>query len=170
MYAVFFSCYPYFMRIILLILLTQSVSAAVLKNEVGGLKRKAFTLKETCEGLGLKDNLLVEAIGTTQVDCMGRNIEVATFCDKIESRDALLRGFVSKSKSQVYCEYGTSVSLSLSCDKDHYVYCQSAKTGCEQLKSVFAKSLELMHSSLTGTPKVLNCHFSISDPLMPKTL
>tara|TARA_R110000868_G_scaffold164359_20_gene396964 strand:+ start:3902 stop:4378 length:477 start_codon:yes stop_codon:yes gene_type:complete len=158
------------MKLLLILLFTQSLFAAVLKNEVGGLKRKAFSLKEACEKFGLKDNLLVEAVGSTKLDCMGREVEVAAFCEKIESNDALLRGFVSKSKSQVYCEYGTSVSLSLSCDKDHYHYCQKAETGCKQLRSIFAKKLDLMHSSLTGTPKVLNCHYSIPDPLLPKDL
>lgn len=158
------------MKLLLLILFIQNAYSAVIKNEVGGLKRKAFTLKEACIKAGFKDNLLVEASNSVTIDCMGRELNINDFCTKLNVDPNLLRGFVSKSKSQVYCEYGTSVSLTLSCDKDHFSYCQNAKKGCEKLGQNFAIRLSLMHSSLTGVPKNINCHFSTPDPTLFKDL
>lgn len=159
------------MKFILFLFFIQLSYAAVLKNDVGVLKRKSFSLKQACEKSGLKDNLLVDAINSTTLDCMGRELSVRKFCQNIESDGwQLLRGFVSESKSQVYCEYGETVSLTLSCDKEHYQYCQNAKKGCDELREVFAMTLNLMHSSLTGRPKNLNCHYSITDPLLPTSL
>lgn len=154
-----------------MIFFIQFANAAVIKNEVGVQKRKSFSLKEACEKSGLKDNLLVDVINSSTLDCMGRELSIRTFCQKIDGAGwQLLRGFASKSKSQVYCEYGETVSLSLSCDEEHYKFCQNAKKGCDELREVFAMTLNLMHSSLTGTPKNLNCYYSITDPLLPSSL
>lgn len=158
------------MKFIIPIFFILNLHAAVIKNDVTGLKRKAFGLKEACEKAGFEHLLLVEAASPVAVDCMGRELNVQSFCEKIEGPSNLIRGFVSRSKSQVYCEYGEAVSLTLKCDQEHYKYCQNAKKGCEDLRSVFAKKLELMHSSFTGTPTNLNCHYSVSDPLVPARL
>ncbi len=156
---------------IFLFLFIQIANAAVLKNEVGVQKRKSFGLKAACEQFGFKDNLLVDVINPTTIDCMGRELSIRSFCQKVDGGGwQLLRGFASKSKSQIYCEYGETVSLSLSCDEDHFQYCQNAHKGCDELREVFAMTLNLMHSSLTGTPKNLNCYYSISDPLLPQVL
>ncbi len=159
------------MKFLLIFLLTQVGHTAVLKNEVGVQKRKSFSLKEACEKSGLRDNLLVEVVNSSTIDCMGREVSIRSFCQKVDSDGwQLLRGFASKSKSQIYCEYGETVSLSLSCDEDHYQYCQNAQKGCDELREVFAMTLNLMHSSLTGRPKNLNCYYSISDPLLKNIL
>lgn len=151
-------------------LLSFSLFAAVTKNEVTGLQRQSFGLKEACIKAGFEHLLLVEAKNPTTVDCMGRDLNAMDFCRKIEATKPLLRGIVSKSKSQIYCEYGETVSLSLICDQQHYQYCQNAKIGCEQLRPIFADKLELMHSSLTGTPTNLNCHYSVSENIAPTIL
>lgn len=159
------------MKFIFLIFFIQFANGAVLKNDVGVQKRKSFSIKEACEKSGLKDNLLVDVINSTTLDCMGRELSIRSFCQKVDGGGwQLLRGFASKSKSQVYCEYGETVSLSLSCDEEHYNYCQNPKKGCDELREVFAMTLNLMHSSLTGRPKNLNCYYSITDPLLPTSL
>ena len=154
--------------LIFIIASTLSSHAAVIKNDVTGLKREVFSLKQACEKTGFIHLLLVEAKNATTVECMGRDLKALDFCQKIEGRAPFLRGFVSASTSQVFCEYGESVSLSLSCDQEHYGFCQNAKKGCDELRNSFAQKLELLHSSLTGIPKNLNCHYSVSvDPLNP---
>lgn len=159
------------MKVLLIIFVSIfSVHAAVIKNDVSGLKRKAFSLKEACTKAGFDHLLMVEADSSLIVDCMGRKLNAHEFCKNNEGGDNFIRGFVSASKSQVYCEYAEAVSLTISCDQNHHKYCQNAKVGCGELKDVFANKLELMHSSLTGTPVNLNCHFAISDPLLNTTL
>lgn len=158
------------MKYLLLVLFSLSTNAAVVKNDVTGLKRESFALKEACTKAGFEHLLLVEAKNATTIDCMGRDLNALDFCKKVKGSGSLLRGFVSQSKSQVYCEYGETVSLSIVCDQKHYQYCQNAERGCEQLRPVFADELKLMHSSLTGAPTNLNCHYSVSELSLPSDL
>ena len=140
--------------------------AAIIKNDVTGLKRQSYSLKEACTKAGFKHLLLVDAQDVVTVDCMGQKLNAKDFCLKEQNPGkSFIRGFVSASQSQVYCEYAEAVSLSLKCDQQHYKYCQNANQGCEQLRGNFAHDLELMHASLTGAPTNLNCHYSVSDTL-----
>src|SRR5690606_10644335 len=116
--------------LIFIIVSTLSAHAAVIKNDITGLKREVFTLKQACSQAGFKHLLLVEAKDAISVDCIGRELKARDFCAKIEGRAPFLRGFVSKATGQVFCEFGDAVSLTLSCDQEHYHYCQNAKNGC----------------------------------------
>ncbi len=121
---------------------------------------KNFELHEVCEAQGLKHILLAEAVGTSQVDCMGKTVGVTEFCKKKfpESKN-LLRGFINYQKMAT-CHFADNLILSIDCEKFPN-YCNNPKRGCRALKTIYAVTLDVDHSgkvfSDEGTR--LKCYF-----------
>lgn len=115
--------------------------------------------------MGLKHNLVVTPKPPATMDCMGREVLISDFCQKItREKVGLLRGKVDPFSKKVVCEYAQSLSLSFRCSPGRQEYCASASKGCAKLKSVFAIDLQVDHSSILpdGADQRLNCYFSHS--------
>lgn len=140
-----------------------------MRNEISRASFLEFDFKDVCSEFGHKDVLFVDSISTSTIDCMKVKINASDFCQKKLSDDPLyLRGYVDLKKRKVLCQKGYRVLLSLTCEDDHLYYCKkSSQYGCQQLQNIFAKNLELVHSSiiLNGDIHHLNCYFSQKEDL-----
>lgn len=125
---------------------------------------KSFDLKTICEEMGHKENLLVEAKNSNQIDCMGRVVEIADFCEKKYPLEKdgqklfLTKASIGMATKRGYCERGEAVLLRLNCESDHKSFCTSAKSGCEKLGKVFARQLPAIESTKVG--QILRCFYS----------
>lgn len=108
---------------------------------------------------------LIEVVSGTELDCMGKKIDVAAFCDKAMVADPYyLRAYVDKDSKEVVCHSGKKVLFKYQCVKlaDRKLCETSAKVSCEQMKQKLAKRLDIVHSSVTKNAKgikELNCYF-----------
>lgn len=145
----------------ILLLGLETTQARLLQNEVTGKETVTFSLKEACILLGHIDPLLVDPVGTDQLDCMGRNIKIADSCLKKREK-GFLKAYISD--KEVVCEYGTQVILSLSCDERDKHYCKDPQKSCEKLKDLFARKLSPLRQAIVerAEGKVLNCFFDES--------
>ena len=141
----------------LLLFVSITTHAKVLKNEVVGRSFKNFSLKDVCEHLGHKHLLMVSPVENHSVDCMGKAERISTFCEKkFPKSKTLLRGIVDPlEKGRVLCEFGSNVRLKISCQGKTGVLCKRPKSACENLKSFYALKLSMIRSS--QGEDVLNC-------------
>lgn len=108
---------------------------------------------------------LIEAVSGTELDCMGKKIDVANFCDKEMAADPYyIRAYVDRESKEVVCHSGKKVLFKYQCVKlkDHRLCDSAAKVSCEMMKQKIAKRLDIVHSSITKNEKgikELNCYF-----------
>lgn len=125
---------------------------------------QSFELQTICKEMGHKENLIVEAKNSNQIDCMGRIVEIADFCEKkfpLEKDGQklfLTKASIGMATKRGYCERGEAVLLRLNCDSDHSSYCTSAKNGCEKLGKIFARQLPLEEARKIES--ILRCFYS----------
>ena len=133
--------------------------AAILKHDISSIQNHDFTFREMCETMGSKNLEMISANSLSEIDCMGKTFKSIDFClKKLPLDKGLTRGIVDEKNKKIICETSTSVMLSISCDERDIKYCRDPKKGCEELKKIFAHSLELVHSSILE--KKINCYFS----------
>ncbi len=108
---------------------------------------------------------LIEVLSAGEIDCMGKKVEVAKFCEKELAHDPYyLRGYVDTNSKEVICQTGKKVILKFQCVRLlERKFCESqANVGCRELQLKLAKRLDLVHSSVTKNEKgikELNCYF-----------
>ncbi len=142
-----------------LLFFTLPLHAAVLKHEVSKPTFHEFPFKEVCEKLGAKHLELIEAKSLTEIDCMGKVYPAFDFClNKYPMEKTLTRAIVDGKSKTVKCEMSESVMISLSCDKRDLKYCFNPKSGCEELRKLYANRLEVAHYSMLE--KNINCYFA----------
>ncbi len=147
------------MSLLLTILLSQKIQAAVLKHDITAAHYKEFEYSEVCEVMGSKDSVLISPKSLTEMECLNKTYPLIDFCMKKFPMDkTLTRGFVDQAKKKVVCEISESVMLSISCDQRDLKYCLNPKKGCEELRKIYAHRLEVAHYSMLT--KNLNCYFS----------
>lgn len=147
--------------------LSSLAFAKIAEVRVLGEVEESFELKNVCEEMGLKENLMVDIVNAHEIDCMGRKLRVADFCQKKfpklkdQTKTFLTKSYVGLATKRVYCQRADSVLLRLECDGEHRSYCEVPKAGCERLRSVFAAQLPLIESTKIGT--ILKCYYSADE-------
>ncbi len=116
---------------------------------------------------------LIDAVSGTELDCMGKKLNVGKFCEKVTAADPYyLRAYIDKEKKEVVCVSGKKVLFKYLCVKlsDKSLCSGEAKTSCRYIQKKLANRLDLVHSSFVKNEKgikQLNCFFE-SLPLKEK--
>ena len=137
----------------------------VVQDDVSTTEKIRFSFKTVCQKLVAHESPLIEVISGTELDCMGKKVDVATFCDKEMAADPYyLRAYVDREQKEVVCHSGKKVLFKYQCVKltDKKLCESTAKASCEQMKQKLAKRLDIVHSSFTKNEKgikELNCYF-----------
>jgi hypothetical protein len=161
--------------ILLFFILSFSLQASVIQDDVSTTEKATFSFKHVCQKMVAHESPLIEVVSGTELDCMGKKISVAEFCDKELAQDPYyLRAYIDKDLEQVICHSGKKVLFKYQCVKlaEKHLCEASAKLSCLLIKEKLAKRLDLIHSSHTQNPKgikELNCYFE-SLPLKEKSL
>lgn len=139
--------------------------ADVLRDDVATTEKLSYSFKEVCQKMVTHESPLIEALSATELDCMGKKVSVASFCEKETAADPYyLRAYVNKTTNQVVCHSGKTVNFKLQCVKfEEHKFCEAkALASCQVLKEKLAKRLDIVHSSITKNEKgvkELNCYF-----------
>jgi hypothetical protein len=147
--------------------------AGVIQDDVATTDKFRFSFKTVCEKMVTHEAPLIDAISGTELDCMGKKIEVGNFCDKELAADPYyLRAFIDKEKREVVCHSGKKVLFKYLCVKlsDKDLCNKEAKVSCTTIQKKLAKRLDMVHFSFTKNEKgikQLNCYFE-SLPLVEK--
>lgn len=161
------------MNILFLLFLSLSTFAHVIQDDVATTDKVRFDFKTVCSKMVTHESPLIEVVSGTELDCMGKKVSVAAFCDKELAHDPYyLRGYVDSTSKEVVCHSGKKVLFKYQCVKlkDRHLCEASPKNGCAQIKEKLAKRLDLVHASQTKNEKglkELNCYFE-SLPLNPR--
>ena len=140
--------------------LAPQLWGAVLVDEIKLTSKETFTLKEVCQEMVTHPTPLIDVKSITTIDCMGKKVSVADFCQKKMITDPYyLRGYAKKDR--VECLSGKSVIFKYKCRKNDSLCSQAAGESCASLKQKLAYRLDVVHSSLIPkeTGKQLNCFY-----------
>jgi DNA-binding XRE family transcriptional regulator len=160
---------------ILFALLVSLSFAHVIQDQVAVSDRAEFSFKTVCEKSVPNDSPLIEVHSGTELDCMGRKVQVGKFCEKELASDPFyLRGYVDSETKKVVCVSGKKVLFKYLCVKlgDQKLCSQEARASCKGIQEKLAKRLDLVHSSFVKNEKgikQLNCFYE-SLPLREKSL
>jgi hypothetical protein len=146
------------------LLLSLTLHAKVLLDEVSVTDKATFSFNTVCDALVTHETPLIEALSGTELDCMGKKVSVAEFCEKELIQDPYyLRGYIKDQK--VVCLSGKKVLFKYVCGE----YClNTATASCEAIKHKLARRLDLVHASFVKH-KQLNCFYE-SLPLKKEIL
>ena len=165
---------PYNKNMIIAILLIPFLSfASVIQDDVSTTGKNPFSFKIVCQKMVAHESPLIEAVSGTELDCMGKKVDVSIFCDKEMAADPYyLRAYIDKEAKEVICHSGKKVIFKYQCVKiSDRKWCDSnPKVACAFIKEKLAKRLDIVHTSLTKNHKgikELNCYFE-SLPLNEK--
>ena len=142
-------------------------SAKIIKDEKYITGQTEFSFEEACKYLTKRKSPLIDFSSISSLNCMGKKVEVAKFCDYKEAANQyFIRGIVNKTKKRVICLSSKRVIIKYSCEGKKDRFCEDAEIGCFLIKEKLARRLKISHQSLTDsvTPsenKVLNCYFDI---------
>lgn len=155
------------MRFFLIFLFYVSVvQARLLQDEITGEVVFELNFKEACQIQGHPEPLLVDAVGTDKLDCMGKIISASTSCLK-KKTDGFLKAHLEG--KNVRCIYGKQVIISIECDERDKSYCRDSQKSCLVLRPKFAMQLDLLRHSVVEREKakVLNCFFDSAKNDLP---
>lgn len=139
--------------------------AHTLQDDVSITEKSRFSLKAVCTKMVTHESPLIDVISGTELDCMGKKVEVGSFCEKELAADPYyLRAYIDKESSEVVCVSGKKVLFKYLCVKisDKALCSQNAKESCGFIQSKLAKRLDLVHFSFIKNEKgikQLNCFF-----------
>lgn len=156
--------HPFFMPFLLLLFIQISF-AHIITDDVATTSKTAFTFSKVCSEMVSHESPLIEIISSTELDCMGKKINVGDFCEKELAHDPYyLRAWIDQNKKEVICHTGKKVIFKYLCVKlaDKELCSLPAKDACKQMQFKLARRLDLVHSSFTKTEKKiqqLNCYF-----------
>lgn len=137
----------------------------VIQDDVSVVEKAPFSLETVCRKMVPGDSPLIDIVSGTTIDCMGRKVEVAGFCERAMASDPYyIRAWVDQEKKQAICESGKKVLFKYLCVKlkDRQICNGKPKESCLNLREKIAKSLDLVHSSEVKNEKgikQLNCFF-----------
>jgi hypothetical protein len=84
-----------------LLLFPFLVFANVIQDDVSTTDKIPFSFKTVCQKMVTHESPLIEIISGTELDCMGKKVDVGIFCDKEMAADPYyLRGYVDKLKKE----------------------------------------------------------------------
>ena len=128
------------------------------------VKQEKVSFDKVCKTMTGKDVILAVFHDLVHVDCMGSLYPVTQFCKKqFTDVNHLVRGFADKQSQRAYCIFSSQAILKWDCPTEGIFNCQlSAKDECENLKPIYANSLEVFKSYYAneGPDKILNCIFN----------
>jgi hypothetical protein len=161
---------PFF--IVFLFYFSFPLQAEVLKFDIVGYQRDLYSYSEVCKKMVSEHMILVSVKDPATLDCMGTAVKIKSFCEKHGRKQDFLRGYANTKLQEVTCEYGKKAFLSLGCDKAHKHFCQIPQKGCEELKKVYADSLEIENHAFIekDVDNVLNCYFAAKVKEQPEII
>jgi hypothetical protein len=148
-----------------LLFFSLQLLAGVIQDDVSTTEKARFSFKTVCLKVLGQDAPLIDVLSGTEINCMGKKLDVALFCDKQMAQDPYyLRAYVDEVSREVVCHSGKKVLFKFQCVKliDHKLCDSDAKISCGQMKQKLAKRLDIVHSSVTKNAKgikELNCYF-----------
>lgn len=148
--------------------------AGVVRDEVAITDKVNFSWKTVCSKMVTHETPLIEAVSGTEIDCMGKKVNVSDFCFRELAQDPYyLRAFVREESKEVVCESGKKVNFKYQCVKltDRRLCSQTSQKACAEIRVKLARRLDIVHHSFTNNDKgikELNCYFE-SLPLNDQT-
>ncbi len=149
----------------LLIFLSTLSFAGVVRDEVSVTDKVSFSWKSVCAKMVTHESPLIEHVSGTEIDCMGKKVNVSDFCEKEMAHDPyFLRGYVKEETSEVVCQSGKKVIFKYQCVRlaDKRICSQTAESSCKEIRQKLARRLDIVHQSFTKNEKgikELNCYF-----------
>ncbi len=137
----------------------------VILDEVTTTDKASFSFQTVCSKMVRHESPLIEVVSANELDCMGKKIAVADFCEKEMASDPYyLRAYVDKDSKQVICHSGKKVIFKYQCVKiaDRRLCEREARLSCSEMKQKVARRLDIVHASITKSEKgikELNCYF-----------
>ncbi len=141
--------------------------AHIVQDDVTIVNKFPHKFYEVCKQSGYPDSPLIDVVSGTEIDCMGRKVDVSEFCDKSLAADPYyLRAFIDKMKNEVVCITGKKVIFRYQCVKlsDRAICSKNARDSCTDVHKRLARRLELIHASYIRTDKgikQLDCFFEL---------
>jgi hypothetical protein len=141
--------------------------AHVIQDDVSISGKVTFDLSYVCQRMVSHQAPLIDIISGTEIDCMGKRISVANFCEQELAQDPYyLRGYVMPAERQVACLSGKKVIFKYLCVKlSDQQYCGvKAAAACSLIQAQLARRLQLVNASFTSNSrgiKQLNCYFDV---------
>lgn len=148
--------------------------AHIIQDDVSVTGKERFSFKTVCSKMVTHESPLIEYVSGNEIDCMGKKVKVADFCEKQLATDPYyLRGFADESSKEIVCQSGKKVLFKYLCVKltDKELCGSEAKKSCEVIRMKLARRLENIHASVTKNDKgikQLNCYFE--SPPLERTL
>ncbi len=139
--------------------------AGVVRDDVTVTDKVNFSWKTVCSKMVAHESPLIDFVSGTQIDCMGKKVDVSDFCEKELAHDPYyLRAFVLETSKEVVCESGKKVLFKYQCVKltDKQFCDQTSEVSCKEIRHKLARRLDIVHHSFTKNDKgikELNCYF-----------
>lgn len=149
--------------------------AEVIQDDVTTTEKNPFQFKYVCQKMVTHESPLIEVASGTELDCMGKKVDVSDFCFKEMAHDPYyIRAYIKKETKEVVCHSGKKVLFKFRCVKlqDRHLCDSDVKKSCTYIQRKLARRLDLVHSSFTKNEKgikELNCYFE-SLPLEKSSL
>lgn len=149
--------------------------AHIVQDDVSLTEKSRYSFKTVCAQMVVHETPLIDAISGTELDCMGKKVQVGHFCEKKLAADPYyLRAYVDKEAKEAVCVSGKKVLFKYQCVKlsDRALCSQTAEKSCLYIREKLAKRLDLVHSAFVKSEKgikQLNCFFE-SLPLSEKSI
>lgn len=150
---------------LILLLISLSAHSHIILDDVATTAKTPFSYQTVCRKMVNHESPLIEAVSGTQLDCMGKKIEVRDFCHKEMAHDPYyIRAYINEEDKQVICHSGKKVLFKYLCVKlaDKRLCSQDARKSCLAIREKLAKRLDLIHSSIIKNEKgikQLSCFF-----------
>ena len=99
-----------------LIILFPFISFAhIVQDDVSLTEKSRFSFKTVCSEMVSHETPLIDAVSGTELDCMGKKIQVGQFCEKKMAADPYyLRAYLDRESKEPVCVSGKKYSLSIS--------------------------------------------------------
>ena len=133
--------------------------AKILQDDHYTTGSNSYSWSEVCKHITKRESPLIEYDSISSLDCMGKKVEVDSFCNEKEAANPYYtRAVVSKDK-KVKCYSGKRVLLKWQCEGKEDKYCKDEEIGCFLMKEKLAKRLSISHQSLDKETQTLKCYF-----------
>ncbi|MFL5784700.1 MAG: hypothetical protein ACJ76H_08840 [Bacteriovoracaceae bacterium] len=139
--------------------------AGVVRDDVTVTDKVSFSWQTVCRKMVSHESPLIEPVSGTEIDCMGKKVNVSDFCEKELAHDPyFLRGHVEESSKTVVCHSGKKVIFKYQCVRlaDKKLCGLTADSACKEIRHKLARRLDIVHHSFTQNDKgikELNCYF-----------
>jgi hypothetical protein len=150
---------------VLLLFLISLSHAGVVRDDVTITDKANFSWKTVCAKMVEHDSPLIDPVSGTEIDCMGKKVNVSDFCEKELAHDPYyLRGYVNEDTKEVICQSGKKVIFKYQCVRlaDKRLCGMKADAACKEIRQKLARRLDIVHQSFTNNDKgikELNCYF-----------